>query len=1063
MPIKYLALLAVFLFGVLAPIAVTWGAKARAAEGDDLAKTWGIDVNNGKVDFKASDIKSAVWINANEVVVTFANNKTATFYPEDVKDTGRSALDDQRLRTKTYTGNVTYKSGDFGVCYAKMSWDLDEGRSSNEFVMTTLTQAKIDIDFNPSSNNTGDGCPGGNEPTISSSKFSKTELSIAYFKWVDSGKIVWADGDPKGSFTRVTGTNYFFRDTEGAETDCRDKLYADPNNNKATFWELDKNYTGDVPEKANAGGCKYNEKSDAWLPSNIAIFIANKKDSTLPAGEGKLPNNTSGSTVDPGDALKCEIKLTNPLTWFFCPMIDTARELVNSLNGVINDLMKLPTDKLFVVSDTNTDKPANLFYDSWSGFRYIAMGLLVIIALIMVLSQAIGVGPFDAYTIRKVLPRLLAAVVLVSLSWPLMKLAVDITNGLGHSVSGLIYGPFKDGLTTTSTSSPVMGAVLVGAIATGFVFGLVGLLAFMATAALSMLSGVATLIFREMLIMFLVVVAPVAIICSILPNTQIVWKKWSDYFLRALIVFPIFSGVIAIGQVFAVIGPTLHTGAVGDLIQFIGYFGPYFMLPKIFAMSGGAVAAVGSVAQKATAGMRGGLSNYRNKKAGKRIANAGARAKAGDFIRGGKADDRGVRGRLNRTVAGLSTGTKGRFGIGEGGNQAIARNKATFGSEAARDPNFQQFLADSGDAATILAMSGGTASGAKEAVSDAVNGHMASWSQDHPHATPTDISTERRRLEERFNNAYEGARVMGFSRKNAIAAASNIGKHKAMGIATGDVGALSRGIQRLGGSTSEQQLLLGGAQYSARTEGTRLDLGGTIDNRNAIDERAVLMDSIKRTGFSAEVVGAPASTKQISRVAVADAARLGAMSLDDRTETAVMVSEAVTGLQYGTVGEARDNIVQMCTDLGISIDQDPVAIQEQIANAYGFTTTAPSPGAPPGPLPYINFGNRKRTADRVLPPGTSPAPPPSDVRLKKDIVYVGVNDSGIRLYRFKYLWSDTEYVGVMAQEVLHTHPEAVITDQWGYHRVDYGMLGIEFMTHETWKKEHIKKVKDSVS
>ena len=342
------------------------------------------------------------------------------------------------------------------------------------------------------------------------------------------------------------------------------------------------------------------------------IVLANNGKITPLPEESKITSANGGSsTADPGDALQtCEVKLTNPLTWVVCPMINGARDLVAALNSTINDMLTLPTDKLFVT----TNEPANQFYDSWSGFRYIAMGLLVIIALIMVLSQAIGVGPFDAYTIRKVLPRLLAAVVLVSLSWPLMKLAVDITNGIGHSVSGLIYGPFKleNG---DNPSNLVMLGGLVGALGGGFVFGIFGALAFVATAALSLLSGMATLIFREMLIMFLVVVAPVAIICSILPNTQIVWKKWSDYFLRALIVFPIFSGVIAIGQVFAVIGPTLHDGAVGDLIQFIGYFGPYFMLPKIFAMSGGAVAAVGSVAQKATAGMRGGLSKFRSNKA----------------------------------------------------------------------------------------------------------------------------------------------------------------------------------------------------------------------------------------------------------------------------------------------------------------------------------------------------------------------------------------------------------------------------------------------------------------
>ena len=49
----------------------------------------------------------------------------------------------------------------------------------------------------------------------------------------------------------------------------------------------------------------------------------------------------------------------------------------------------------------------------------------------------------------------------------------------------------------------------------------------------------------------------------------------------------------------------------------------------------------------------------------------------------------------------------------------------------------------------------------------------------------------------------------------------------------------------------------------------------------------------------------------------------------------------------------------------------------------------------------------------------------SDTRLKRDIAQVGEVDNGINLYRYRYLWSDTIYVGVMAQEVATVMPEAV--------------------------------------
>lgn len=81
-----------------------------------------------------------------------------------------------------------------------------------------------------------------------------------------------------------------------------------------------------------------------------------------------------------------------------------------------------------------------------------------------------------------------------------------------------------------------------------------------------------------------------------------------------------------------------------------------------------------------------------------------------------------------------------------------------------------------------------------------------------------------------------------------------------------------------------------------------------------------------------------------------------------------------------------------------------------------------------------------------------PPAPPSDVRLKCDIELVGRLDNGLGLYRFRYLWSDTIYVGVMAQEVALIRPDAVVRDGLDdYLRVDYGRLGLKFMTLPEWE------------
>jgi opacity protein-like surface antigen len=75
----------------------------------------------------------------------------------------------------------------------------------------------------------------------------------------------------------------------------------------------------------------------------------------------------------------------------------------------------------------------------------------------------------------------------------------------------------------------------------------------------------------------------------------------------------------------------------------------------------------------------------------------------------------------------------------------------------------------------------------------------------------------------------------------------------------------------------------------------------------------------------------------------------------------------------------------------------------------------------------------------------------SDIRLKRDITPLGRLDDGLELYSFRYLWSDTVYVGVMAQEVAATMPSAVLMGEDGYLRVDYGKLGLRMRTLAEWQ------------
>ena len=74
----------------------------------------------------------------------------------------------------------------------------------------------------------------------------------------------------------------------------------------------------------------------------------------------------------------------------------------------------------------------------------------------------------------------------------------------------------------------------------------------------------------------------------------------------------------------------------------------------------------------------------------------------------------------------------------------------------------------------------------------------------------------------------------------------------------------------------------------------------------------------------------------------------------------------------------------------------------------------------------------------------------SDARLKRNISLIGKLLNGLNLYRFRYIWSDIVYVGVMAQEVIKIIPDAIAYNKNGYMSVDYTKVGVPFLTFDQW-------------
>ena len=62
----------------------------------------------------------------------------------------------------------------------------------------------------------------------------------------------------------------------------------------------------------------------------------------------------------------------------------------------------------------------------------------------------------------------------------------------------------------------------------------------------------------------------------------------------------------------------------------------------------------------------------------------------------------------------------------------------------------------------------------------------------------------------------------------------------------------------------------------------------------------------------------------------------------------------------------------------------------------------------------------------------------SDERLKEDIRRVGHTDAGLPVYSYRYIGEPTVHMGVMAQDVAQTQPDALGPVIGGYMTVNYG-------------------------
>lgn len=299
-------------------------------------------------------------------------------------------------------------------------------------------------------------------------------------------------------------------------------------------------------------------------------------------------------------------------SWAACPIITAAQTTANGMYNFVEDQLKFsvsPDSKLDSKTTDSLGKEHDSVHQVWSNFRILVSGLVVILLLIMVISQAIGTGPFDAYTVKKMLPRLVIGVILIQISWPIFSWVINTVDDMGRGLADIMYAPFggSDALNLNSVMKPFVGeaiafnwvgipALAVFAVVAPFI--VIGLIL---TVLVAIFVGFLTLLFRKIIIILALIFVPVALISWMMPNDGLrkYWKLWWDNFIKALMMFPLIVVMIAAGRIFAKIGSGQGGDFVGFFIVLVGFFGPLFILPKTFKWGGALMQSAGSAISSA--------------------------------------------------------------------------------------------------------------------------------------------------------------------------------------------------------------------------------------------------------------------------------------------------------------------------------------------------------------------------------------------------------------------------------------------------------------------------------
>lgn len=329
--------------------------------------------------------------------------------------------------------------------------------------------------------------------------------------------------------------------------------------------------------------------------------------------------------------------------YFICPISTFLASNMDWLYGKLND--SLETQPLNV-----TDNKSGL-YLAWNIMLGFANAAFIIAFLVIIYSQVTSAG-ISNYGIKKMLPRLAIAAVLVNISYYICAFAIDLSNISGHALQD-VFMQIRTTVLTTGHSSG--GSIEVftwenltalilsgGAAAVGIRAFLVGeggvltsaiilLLPVLLGALLAVLMVVLVLAARHALIVILTIISPLAFVCYLLPGTEKWFEKWRKMFMTMLIFFPAFSLLFGGSQLAAAAilqnASTIIEVILGLAVQIIAL--P--LTPFLFKLSGGILNRIAGIVNNPNKGL---IDRTRNWSKDKSTEVANKRSLGNDNLKG---------------------------------------------------------------------------------------------------------------------------------------------------------------------------------------------------------------------------------------------------------------------------------------------------------------------------------------------------------------------------------------------------------------------------------------------